>query len=127
MFTISGVAGSPIRITKFVSYHSSRGVPVEELADRCSRTLTRARQTGLEQLRSDQKQWLDESLQDIVKTLELEPRHFGALSGRGLIYVQKKDLPKALKAFEDALAVYPQMTGPRSNAEAIRQILQKEI
>ncbi len=69
----------------------------------------------------------DASLADIVKTLELEPRHFGALSGRGLVYVQKKDLPNALKAFEDALAVYPQMSGPRANADAIRQILQKDI
>ena len=69
----------------------------------------------------------DDSLEDIVKTLELEPRHFGALSGRGLIYVQKKDLPSALKAFEDALAVHPQMSGPRANAEAIREILQKDI
>ncbi|MCP3935055.1 MAG: glycoside hydrolase family 65 protein [Actinomycetia bacterium] len=60
VFSINAVAGSPIRITKYVSYHSSRGVPVEELADRCTRTIKRARQTGLEQLRADQRQWLDE-------------------------------------------------------------------
>ncbi len=67
----------------------------------------------------------DESLADIVKTLELEPRHFGALSGRGLIYIKLNDLNKALQAFEDALAVNPQMIGPRSNAAAIRQILKQ--
>ena len=54
---------------------------------------------------------LDQSLQDIVKTLELEPRHFGALSGRGLVYVKLEDFERALVAFEAALAVNPQMTG----------------
>ncbi len=65
------------------------------------------------------------SLQDIVKTLALEPRHFGALSGRGLIHIKQEDLESELKAFEAALAVHPQMTGPRNNAEAIRQILKQ--
>lgn len=66
---------------------------------------------------------LEASLQDIVKTLELEPRHFGALSGRGLVYIQRDDLQNALDAFQDALAVHPQMRGPRINAETIRKIL----
>ncbi|MGI9462983.1 MAG: tetratricopeptide repeat protein [Aestuariivirgaceae bacterium] len=67
----------------------------------------------------------DESLADIITTLKLEPRHFGALSGRGLIYVRLEDLNKALTAFEAALAVNPQMIGPRSNVEAIRKILKQ--
>jgi len=66
---------------------------------------------------------LDQSLEDIATTLNLEPRHFGALSGRGLVYVKLNDLERALVSFEAALAVSPQMVGPRINAEAIRQIL----
>jgi len=66
---------------------------------------------------------LDQSLEDIARTLELEPRHFGALSGRGLVYAKLDDLERALDSFEAAIAVNPQMVGPRINAEAIRQIL----
>ena len=65
------------------------------------------------------------SLEDIAKTLELEPRHFGALSGRGLVYVRLEDLSSALRAFEDALKVHPQMPGPKVNAEAIRKVLKE--
>ncbi len=66
---------------------------------------------------------LQESLADIVTTLKLEPRHFGALSGRGMIYVRQRELEQALTAFEDALEISPQMIGPRVNAEAIRRAL----
>lgn len=68
------------------------------------------------------------SLADIDKTLALEPRHFGALSGRGLVYAALERWGDALKAFEAALAVNPQMIGPRRNAEAIRkQLHDREI
>ena len=50
--SIDGVANSPIRITKYVTYHSSRGVPAEELADRCVWTLRRATAAGVEALRT---------------------------------------------------------------------------
>ncbi len=69
----------------------------------------------------------EQSLDDIATTLILEPRHFGALSGRGLVYLDLDDLERALVSFEAALAVYPQMVGPLINAEAIRQILGQEI
>ncbi len=61
-----------------------------------------------------------DSLIDIDKTLALEPRHFGALSGRGQVYINLEEWDLALEAFEDALDVYPQMVGPRLNSEAIR-------
>ena len=66
----------------------------------------------------------ESSLADIEKTLMLEPRHFGALSGRGLVYTELKDWELALHAFEQALKVHPRMPGARISAEAIRQTLE---
>ena len=60
VFTFRAEAGQTIRITKFVSYHSSRGIPTEELADRCRRTIDRARHEGLGSLRAEQQAWLDD-------------------------------------------------------------------
>ena len=59
VITLDGVANAPIRITKYVTYHSSRGVPAEELADRCEWTLRRAAAAGVEALRGEQRAWMD--------------------------------------------------------------------
>ena len=48
------------------------------------------------------------ALADIERVLELEPRHFGALSGRGLIYLQMGRDYDALLAFEAVLRIHPQ-------------------
>lgn len=64
------------------------------------------------------------SLDDIVRTLELEPRHFGALSGRGMILHDLGRNEEALTAFEAALDVNPQMPGARLNVEALRKLLE---
>ncbi len=58
--TVRAKPGEPIRITKLISYHSSSHVPVVELAERCSRTLTRAAEDGCEQLIAEQREWLAE-------------------------------------------------------------------
>ena len=50
---------------------------------------------------------LDRSLADCEEVVKRNPVHFGALSGFGLIYLQKEDLPKAAEYFEKALAVDP--------------------
>ncbi len=60
VFTVRATPGDPIKITKLVSYHSSNGVPAEELADRCSRTLDRAEADGVDQIVIEQRRWLDE-------------------------------------------------------------------
>ena len=47
------------------------------------------------------------SIADCEKVLELEPRHFGALSGRALIYLQLGERALALKDMRAALAIHP--------------------
>lgn len=47
------------------------------------------------------------SIADCEKVLELEPRHFGALSGRALIYLQLGDRPSALRDMSTALTIHP--------------------
>jgi alpha,alpha-trehalose phosphorylase len=59
VFRVQAKAGVPVKITKLVSYHSSRGVPARELVDRCRRTLDRARIEGVERQFARQRAWLD--------------------------------------------------------------------
>ena len=47
------------------------------------------------------------SLSDIVRVLSLEPRHFGALAGLGVILEETGDSTRALEAFRAALAIHP--------------------
>lgn len=62
-----------------------------------------------------------ESAADIRRTLILEPRHFGALSGLGLVYMELGREAAALEAFRRALAVNPHLSGVRENIELLEQ------
>jgi tetratricopeptide (TPR) repeat protein len=66
---------------------------------------------------------LDNSIADIEKTLELEPRHFGALSGLGLVYIQRNELNKAKKAFEDLIKIHPNSPSARQNLDLVNKKL----
>ncbi len=66
---------------------------------------------------------LDESLIDIVATLELEPRHFGALSGRGMIYQRLGKNSEALSAYREALSMNPHMLGPRLAVQQLEKLV----
>lgn len=63
---------------------------------------------------------LDASLRDIDKTLDLEPRHFGALSGLGLIKRAKGDDKAALAAYRRALHIHPFLTGARQAVKELK-------
>ena len=58
-YRVDGKVGQPAKLVKYVSYHTSRGVPVQELVSRVRRTLDRASVVGLEQLHADQRAWYD--------------------------------------------------------------------
>jgi tetratricopeptide (TPR) repeat protein len=68
----------------------------------------------------------DAALKDLDRTLDLEPRHFGALAGRGLIYQAQEKWGEALSAYRQGLSINPAMDGV---ADAIRWIekVQPEI
>ncbi len=63
----------------------------------------------------------DGSVADIQRTLALEERHFGALSGLGLIYDSLDQKEAALKAFRAALEIYPNMEEIRRRAEELAE------
>lgn len=68
----------------------------------------------------------DESISDVERTLALEPRHFGALSGMGLIYTELKDAPAALFWFERALEINPHMPSIAMRVEILSKMLKGE-
>jgi tetratricopeptide (TPR) repeat protein len=63
------------------------------------------------------------SAADIDKVLELEPFHFGALSGLGLVRMGQRRFLEARTAFQTVLEVYPAMPGARQNLELIESYL----
>ncbi|WP_454043275.1 glycoside hydrolase family 65 protein [Cellulosimicrobium sp. Marseille-Q8652] len=60
VFRVQAEPGRPIRLTKTVAYHTSRGVPSRELVDRCRRSLDRVRDRGVAAEMADQRTWLDD-------------------------------------------------------------------
>ncbi len=51
------------------------------------------------------------SVADIAQTLRLNPRHFGALSGFGMILEETGRKEEALEVYRAALAIHPQLQG----------------
>lgn len=64
----------------------------------------------------------DASLKDIDKVLELEPRHFGALAGRGMILQRQKKYGAALDAYREALKLNPGMESVKDSIKELERI-----
>ncbi|MEZ0577431.1 glycoside hydrolase family 65 protein [Nocardioides sp. MH1] len=60
IYQVAAEPGVPIRLTKLVSYHTSRSVPPSELIDRCERTLARTHEQGVEHQYDEQRRWLED-------------------------------------------------------------------
>lgn len=63
----------------------------------------------------------DASIEDIKRTLELEPRHFGALSGLGLVYLQQGKLALAEEAFQQLITVHPNSPSAQENLRLVKE------
>jgi tetratricopeptide (TPR) repeat protein len=63
------------------------------------------------------------SMRDIERTLALEPRHFGALTGLGLIHTALGNELAALKAYETVLSIHPKQKGLQKYVEELRRKL----
>ena len=48
-----------------------------------------------------------QSLMDIEKVLDLEPRHFGALDGMGLIFIHQGQYQQAIDVYDKMLEIFP--------------------
>ena len=66
------------------------------------------------------------SMIDIERTLALEPRHFGAISGMGLIFMARGDETNALRAFEEVLKVHPHARGAKARVEELHKKLKAQ-
>ena len=63
---------------------------------------------------------------DIDKVLLIEKRHFGALTGQGLVQTALKNYQKAIDSYIEALKVHPFMKSPMIMIEKLQIELQKQ-
>ncbi len=81
VFSFDAKPNKTIRITKFLSYHSSRGAPVSELLDRTGRTLDRAVRHGFDDVLKSQRAFLDEFWRRSDVVAESDPEATGEPAG----------------------------------------------
>ena len=63
----------------------------------------------------------EDAVADILRVVELEPRHFGALAGLGQILARHGRAREAIAAFDLALAVNPHLRGLGKMVEQMRE------
>ena len=68
----------------------------------------------------------DRSKRDIAQTILREPRHFGALSGLGLVETHLGNYDAALKAYEQAIALHPYLENYEEITTALKKLVAGE-
>jgi len=63
------------------------------------------------------------SLDDIKITLVLEPRHFGALSGQALNYIELKKYEKAIESYKAAQKIYPLLDSAKEMIPELQELI----
>ena len=67
-----------------------------------------------------------QSQNDIDEVLKLEKRHFGALSGQGMVQTALKNYQKAIDSYIEAHKIYPSMKTPLLMIEKLQVLIQQE-
>ena len=65
----------------------------------------------------------ESSLNDIKITLTLEPRHFGALSGQALNYIELKQYEKAIQSYKIAQKIYPLLDSAKKMIPELQKLI----
>ena len=68
----------------------------------------------------------DRSKRDIAQTILREPRHFGALSGLGLVETHLGNYDAALNAYEQAIALHPYLENYEEITTALKKLVAGE-
>ena len=66
------------------------------------------------------------SLDDIKITLALEPRHFGALSGQALNYIELNEYEKAIESYKAVQKIYPIMNGAKKMIPHLQDLIKDQ-
>ena len=66
------------------------------------------------------------SLDDIKITLTLEPRHFGALSGQALNYIELKQYEKAIQSYKAAQKIYPALDSAKRMIPELQELINEQ-
>ena len=67
----------------------------------------------------------DKSMFDINQTLILEPRHFGALDGMGLIFMHLQQYDEAIKIYDQMLKIFPKNKSIIDKKKLMKEYLSK--
>jgi tetratricopeptide (TPR) repeat protein len=67
-----------------------------------------------------------ESLKDINEVLKRESRHFGALSGQGLVQTELKNYEKAIKSYQTVQKIYPSIRAAKVMIPQLRKLIKEE-
>ena len=65
----------------------------------------------------------EQSQKDIDEVLKLEKRHFGALSGQGLVQIELKNYEKAINSYIEVQKIYPSMQSPKVMIPRLRELI----
>ena len=67
-----------------------------------------------------------ESQEDIEEVLKLEKRHFGALSGQGLVQIELKNYERAINSYKEVQKIYPSMMSPKIMIPQLKELIKSE-
>ena len=68
----------------------------------------------------------EQSQKDINEVLKLEKRHFGALSGQGLVQTKLKNYKKAIESYKEVQKIYPSMKAPKVMIPRIKKLIKEQ-
>ena len=68
----------------------------------------------------------ESSLADIEITLSLEPKHFGALTGQALNYIELKQYEKAIESYKAAQKIYPNIDAAKKMIPQLQELINEQ-